>query len=535
MPRPRPPPPSGRCGKGGGAPPMSILPLPAAVSGDSVESSGFSPDNRTCRVSGRDLAAEEQLHHSVDLRLSRCTPQLLELGGMSHRHSRNASRRHLQPEVDSAEDRAGVHPGVAAIGPAFGRLMAKDRLAELRDGLRRPRRRVRLRLHGAQRAGHDLERRLHLRAIRGAAEELGTRHDASDRLPDVAVGLREHRRAPVDERLRRLVADEMPRELGRDERRRRRRVRDDVEHVLAVFLSAAGREAVSKHRLFARVVRFGPENESAALADGDAPTGQRSRHLDDVMLRVAAVHAQRVQLHQLAGVVLVETAPLSGARRRLEARRRKSASAATPPSTIPGERRMRAVGLALPVVEIEEHRRTVRDRAEQIAELAQRARTNDVAIVRREKEPLLLALVGEHREVILPEIHHHFVELSLAGHGPGQCRRLELGNRALIQLDGLHHLWIPAAGAKQRVAPCGRRVAGPSLLLALLISRLLHAPGRCAPCPPSKHSATDSGRSTCRLRRRGSIQDGAGAGSSCRSPSRAPSPRPRAAPRRRVG
>jgi hypothetical protein len=38
----------------------------------------------------------------------------------------------------------------------------------------------------------------------------------------------------------------------------------------------------------------------------DRPAGERAGDLGDVLLRVAAVDAQRVQLHQLAAVVLVE-------------------------------------------------------------------------------------------------------------------------------------------------------------------------------------------------------------------------------------
>ena len=41
---------------------------------------------------------------------------------------------------------------------------------------------------------------------------------------------------------------------------------------------------------------------------GDRPSGEAFCDLDDVLLRVAAVDAERVQFHQLAGVVLVDAA-----------------------------------------------------------------------------------------------------------------------------------------------------------------------------------------------------------------------------------
>ena len=58
----------------------------------------------------------------------------------------------------------------------------------------------------------------------------------------------------------------------------------------------------------------------------------------------------------------------------------------------------------------------LRDRAEQVAELAERVRANHVAIVLGE-EQARLPFAGEHTEVILPEVDHHFVELTLARHG----------------------------------------------------------------------------------------------------------------------
>ena len=63
-------------------------------------------------------------------------------------------------------------------GQPFGRLVPEDRLPEARDELRRARRRVgRARRSRAAALDHELERRLHLRAVRGAREELGRRDD----------------------------------------------------------------------------------------------------------------------------------------------------------------------------------------------------------------------------------------------------------------------------------------------------------------------------------------------------------------------
>src|ERR1700730_2477565 len=44
---------------------------------------------------------------------------------------------------------------------------------------------------------------------------------------------------------------------------------------------------------------------AASVADG--PTRERASHLDHVLLRIAGVDSQRVQLHQFAPIILVET------------------------------------------------------------------------------------------------------------------------------------------------------------------------------------------------------------------------------------
>ena len=83
---------------------------------------------------------------------------------------------------------------------------------------------------------------------------------------------------------------------------------EDVEHLLAVGFAAAGLDDVAEHDLLTRIVQPRIEGEAAALARlVDRPAGEGARDFGDVLLRVAAVHAERVQLHQLAAVVLVQS------------------------------------------------------------------------------------------------------------------------------------------------------------------------------------------------------------------------------------
>ena len=56
----------------------------------------------------------------------------------------------------------------------------------------------------------------------------------------------------IDERGRRRIADEPPDQLRRDEARRRRMRGEDVEHLFAVALAAAGLDPVAEHELLAR-------------------------------------------------------------------------------------------------------------------------------------------------------------------------------------------------------------------------------------------------------------------------------------------
>ena len=165
----------------------------------------------------------------------------------------------------------------------------------------------------------------------------------------------------------------------------------DVEHFLAIVLAAAGLDLVSEHDLLAVVVHARLELEAAALPRvRNRPTRERARHFLHVLLRVAAVDAKRVQFHQLARVVLVQSArPAILAAR--EVGDVLTWHARSAPASEPAAARWpvpvvalggRALGCGtLPVVEIEEHRWTLSRRAQQLAELAEDVRSDRVAFV----------------------------------------------------------------------------------------------------------------------------------------------------------
>src|SRR5262249_48615179 len=115
-------------------------------------------------------------------------------------------------------------------------------------------------------------------------------------------------------------------------------MREDVEHHQSVFHSATRGDLVTKNRLLAVIMCARIEEEStgsplhglahssvalisarhdsghcgrAAARLEDGPTGKATRDFLHVLLRVTTIDSERVQFHQLARVVLVDTASLS--------------------------------------------------------------------------------------------------------------------------------------------------------------------------------------------------------------------------------
>ena len=158
-----------------------------------------------------------------------------------------------------------------------------------------------------------------------------------------------------DERRRRVVGEQPPQHLLGDEAGGARMIRHDVEDVEPVVDAAAGRNGCAEDELAAVVVPVAVVIErswsGAGTDDGVAgrrsPAREAARDFDDVLLRVATVDAERVQLQELAGVILV--------------------------------RRPSRPSVALRVVEIDEHRRARRARVQHRREGAKRMLQVDVA------------------------------------------------------------------------------------------------------------------------------------------------------------
>ncbi len=142
---------------------------------------------------------------------------------------------------------------------------------------------------------------------------------------------------------------------------------------------------------------------------------------------------------------------------------------------------MQAVGGALPIVEEEEHGGTLRHGAEEITELPESVRANDVAVVRRQ-EVARLPLADEHTEMVLPEVDHDLLKLPIARDGPRHLGGLQIAEGALCLTDLRGQLRI-AHDLLARVAPGHAVALRRQLPLALLLSALrlriqLHQVGR---------------------------------------------------------
>src|SRR5215831_17363607 len=82
---------------------------------------------------GRHLSAEHRLHDRVDLLRASLRAQRREVGPVRERCAGNLTGGEGEAEIDSVENRARVHPRVAAVRPSIGSLPAENRLSKSGD------------------------------------------------------------------------------------------------------------------------------------------------------------------------------------------------------------------------------------------------------------------------------------------------------------------------------------------------------------------------------------------------------------------
>ena len=256
---------------------------------------------------------------------------------------------------------------------------------------------------------------LELRPERGP--ELGGSEKLAQHRGDVAVARAEGRSEPLHQHFGRVVGDEEERKLPADEARRGRVPREQIER-LVHFGRAAPADGAPEQQLVAIVMASRDELRHFAV-EVDAEAGEDACELLHVALGVAAVYAERVQLHQLAGVVLVDP-----------------------------------VGGVLRVVQVDEHRRVQRRRAEQIAEAPERVRPDGALLVVRHQHPQV-RLVLEDVEVVHPEPGHLLAQLPRRVEGPQQHARGRLASEAreLLLVRLLRRLLLLVAAQEVQALP----------------------------------------------------------------------------------
>ena len=152
----------------------------------------------------------------------------------------------------------------------------------------------------------------------------------------------------------------MARELLGDVLGGRRMAREIGEHV-AALLGTGGGIVFAKHDLIARFVQAVDEDKFAAVLGhawlDPGPAGEHVGKAGDVLLRIAATDAERMQFEDFAGEIFVQTFVAVDAVDRIRSHR-------------------------FDVVEIDEHRRMTFDRREQIGEAAEHMRPDRFAFVR---------------------------------------------------------------------------------------------------------------------------------------------------------
>ena len=261
----------------------------------------------------------------------------------------------------------------------------------------------RVRLGGADAGDDVLERRLDLGAIGFARPELRrVQHRPQDNA-DVSLAGEVAPGHGIDQCRRRSVADEADCQLLRQEVRRRGIHGQHVQHGEA-FLLAVAVDGLAEDNLVAGLVAAVHVKKFAAVAGIiHGPTGKDLRDLGNVVLGVAAVDAEGVELHQFARVVLIQSA----------------AGCLGWTDAIP-----LAHGCALSslrvwtdagfVIEIVHHGGTGGYGAQQVFKLAERARTNHFAFIGSDLPWRQAGLTDIDIEVIEPEVGHHFLQLPFA-------------------------------------------------------------------------------------------------------------------------
>jgi len=205
--------------------------------------------------------------------------------------------------------------------------------------------------------------------------------------------------------------------------------RQHVQRILP-FRLATRCHRLAQPGLGAVIVAARIERELGVALRAIGPAGQHARQLGHVFLGIAAVDAQGMQLHQLAGVILIQTASLRD-----------------------------------PVIEVEQHGRMMGRGAQHLAERAKHVGTDRIALVTCD-QGTVLPFTRKYIEVVIPEVNHHFFQLARAFDGAQQAGFGRFGGHLL------HHFPALALLATACFLESFQRIAGAHLQRFQLVQPL---------------------------------------------------------------
>src|SRR5262249_16421168 len=142
--------------------------------------------------------------------------------------------------------------------------------------------------------------------------------------------------------------------------------------------ASTSRDLYAQDDLLAFVVNAIVVNEIAPEVGGlDSPASETARDFGHIVLRISAIHAKSMQLHQLTSVVFIQTASLFPLGLELQLFGSLAESSCRRPLVL-----LSVWRYALPIVQVEQHCGTRSCGFQQIAKLAEDVRSNGVAFVR---------------------------------------------------------------------------------------------------------------------------------------------------------
>src|SRR5262249_9664169 len=241
------------------------------------------------------------LNHFVSARRTRYKPRII------NDRPGDLIVRQRDCKVDPIEKHTGVHPTRGLFAISGRKLVLIKRLTHSTQPLVKRRCSVRIAIQPTDSRGRQLQWRfdLHSKILRRV--ELRRVQDRANNFANVSVRLQEDLRGTVYERRGRIIGNKPLANLLRHKTRGGGMPSQNIEYRQAVAYATARRNRSPENYLGSLIVHPRAKDKSTVLIRAvDSPTCEAARHLLDVLLSVSSVDSERVQLHQLSSIVLID-------------------------------------------------------------------------------------------------------------------------------------------------------------------------------------------------------------------------------------